>query len=303
MTDRKTALFGFLLVLACCIAQPGWSAVADKTPVWRVSGASNQVFLLGSIHMLREQDYPLPAAIETAYLESESIIMEIDLDDLDPLAAQAIMRQLGVLPADQSLRQLMGPELYPGVEQAATVLDIPLELLQQSRPWLAAVTIEQLLLSRIGFNPALGIEAHLVSRAASDGKEITGLETLREQFEFLASLTLDTQRQLLLQTLDSNHDLEQQMDALIHAWRHGDVAFIEAQMLEDIVRYPELYAVIVSERNRRWAEQIEQLLDDEQDYLVVMGSMHLVGADGVPALLQQKDLQVLQLTGELRDDR
>lgn len=298
MARRGIAIFRCLLFLACWTIQPGWSAEPEGSPVWQVSGERNQVFLLGSIHLLRQDDYPLPAAIDKAYVEAESIVMEIDLDDMDPFSAQGMIRELGVLPAGQSLELLMGPERYSRVEAAAQILDIPLELLQQSRPWLAAVTIEQLLLTRIGFDPELGVEAHIMERAASDGKEITGLETLRQQFEFLASLSLDAQCQLLLQALEAKQDIEQQMDMLVQAWRDGNSAYLEDQLLREIEHYEELYAVIVSERNQRWAEQIAELLDDEQDYLVVVGSMHLVGEDGVPALLAGRNLQVRQIAGE-----
>ena len=297
MARRRSVFFGCLLFLICGL-QPGWSAEPGGSPVWQVSGERNQVFLLGSIHLLRQGDYPLPDAIDQAYAEAESIVMEIDLDDLDPFAAQGLIRELGVLPAGESLALLMGPELYPDVEAAAQVLDIPLDLFQQSRPWLAAMTIEQLLLTRIGFDPTLGIEAHIMARAAGDGKEITGLETLRQQFEFLATLTLDAQRQLLLQTLESSADIQQQMDALIMAWREGDSAYLEEQLLEEIEQYAELYAVIVSDRNHRWVEQITALLDDEKDYLVIVGSMHLVGKDGVPALLAGKKFLVRQISAD-----
>jgi uncharacterized protein YbaP (TraB family) len=298
MARRRISVWCYLLLAACWVLQPGWSAKPGGSPVWQVSGERNQVFLLGSIHLLRQDDYPLPAAIDRAYVEAESIVMEIDLDDMDPFSAQGMVRELGVLPAGQSLELLMGPERYAGVEAAAGILDIPLELLQQSRPWLAAVTVEQLLLTRIGFAPELGVETYIMERAVSDGKAITGLETLRQQFEFLASLSLDAQYQLLMQTLEAKQDIEQQMDALVLAWRNGDSAYLEAKLLSEIEHYEELYTVIVSERNRRWAEQIAELLDDEQDYLVVVGSMHLVGEDGVPALLAGKELQVRQVAGE-----
>lgn len=298
MADRRLAKFFSLIAIAGVFLQPGIAGASDLAPVWQVSGVNNQVYLVGSIHLLRREDYPLPAAIDRAYAESEAILMEIDLDDLDPFAAQSAMRELGVLPPGKTLKDLMGAEHYPTVEQAAATMDIPLDLLQQSRPWLAAVTIEQLLLNRIGFDPALGIEAQLMARAVTDGKQITGLETLREQLNFLASLTLETQRQLLLQTLAANENLEAQMDGMIAAWRRGDSAYLEAQMLDDIASYPELYAVIVSNRNQRWAEQLEQLLDDDQDYLVVVGSMHLVGEDGVPAILEERQYRVAQMPAQ-----
>ncbi len=251
---------------------------------------------MGSIHLLREQDYPLPAAFDDAYQDADSIIMEIDMDDLDPVQAQVLIRKLGLLDDDETLRDEMGAELYERTERAAAELDIPLELLEKSRPWLAAMTVEQLLLGRFGFDPQFGVEMHMLGKAAEDGKEITGLETLQEQFEFLATMSLDAQRDLLLQTLESNRDLQTSMNNVVGAWKRGDGAYLEKELLQDIADYPELYTRIVRDRNIAWRGQITKLLKDDKNYLVIVGTLHLVGPDGVPALLKQNNIAVEQLT-------
>lgn len=285
-----------LLLLIALLWGSVSTANGDALPLWRVTGTTNQIYLLGSIHLLREQDYPLPAAIEEAYDESDSMIMEIDMDDLDPLEAQILVRELGLLSGEQTLRDEMGPELYERIRESAEKLDIPLELLEKSRPWLAAMTVEQLLLSRFGFDPEYGVEMYLLGKAAIDAKEITGLETLRQQFEFLANMSLDAQRSLLLETLDSSADLQATMDNVVAAWKRGDSAYLEEQLLQDIADYPELYARIVRDRNHAWREQITKLLRDDRNYLIIVGSLHLVGPDGLPSLLKERDFAVQQLT-------
>jgi uncharacterized protein YbaP (TraB family) len=285
-----------ILILIALLWTSVSTANGEALPLWRVTGATNQIYLLGSIHLLREQDYPLPAAIEKAYEESDSMVMEIDMDDLDPMEAQILIRELGLLPGEQTLRDEMGPELYRRTQDSAERLDIPLELLEKSRPWLAAMTVEQLLLSRFGFDPRFGVEMYLLGKAAIDAKEITGLETLREQFEFLAHMSLDAQRSLLLETLDSSSDLQTTMDNVVAAWKRGDSAYLEEQLLQDIADYPELYARIVHDRNHAWREQITELLQDDKNYLIIVGSLHLIGPDGLPTLLKERNFAVQQLT-------
>ena len=102
------------------------------------------------------------------------------------------------------------------------MIDIPLDMLAQSEPWLAAMTVELMMLYRIGFDPLLGVEMIMTTRATQDGKPIEGLETIDEQLSFLDGLPLEAQREMLLQTLAEGAALSESIDELIDAWRYGD---------------------------------------------------------------------------------
>ena len=275
------------------------AVLADSagTPVtmWMAEGSGNRVYLLGSIHLLREQDHPLPQIIADAYEDAETLYMELDMDDLDPLATQATINRLGMLEEGISLRQVMGEELYAEAAAAASELEIPLEMLDRTEPWYAAITVEQLVLARIGFSTAYGIEMHLLRKASGDGKEILGFETLEQQLGYLDGLSLEAQRELLMQTLTEGAVIREIMDDLISAWRSGDIDYLEQTLLADLSGYPELYDTIVADRNRLWVDTIDDLLDDGEDYLVIVGALHLVGEDGVPRLLEQRGIRITQM--------
>ncbi|MEM8684173.1 MAG: TraB/GumN family protein [Pseudomonadota bacterium] len=284
------------LLLACCLLLLALPARGDHPlSLWEIKGDKNAVYLLGSVHLLRPKDHPLPSRIEQAYDDAESIIMEIDMDDLDPIATQAMVNRLGVLNDGRTLRDLLGSERYAEAEAAAAAMDIPFGLLSQSEPWLAAVTIEQMALARLGFNPALGVEMTFSNKAQADGKPIDGFESIEEQLSFLDGLSADAQSDLLMQTLQEGRQLGAAMDELIEAWRVGDIDYLESTVLTDIQAFPELYDVIVADRNTRWVEQIVALLNDDDDYLIIVGALHLVGPDGVPALLRAQGTDVNQL--------
>lgn len=273
------------------------TAQEESHPVsmWQLDGESNRVYLLGSVHLLRADDHPLPSIIDAVYKEAETLIMELDMDDIDPVEAQSLLTQLGLIQDERSLEDLMGSDNYAEAEALAESADIPLAMLTKSEPWLAAITVEQLMLARIGFNPLFGIENHLMEKASVDKKEILGLETLREQLEFLDGMSPESQAALLLQSLKESVDIQKIMDELVDAWRHGDIGFMEDNMLDEMKQYPELYRTIVVERNLSWVGKIEELLDDEDDYLIVVGALHLIGDDGVPSLLAERGREVEQL--------
>ena len=287
-----------VLTLVILLSSPTvWPDTAGHpVTLWRATGQSNSVYLLGSIHLLRPGDYPLPAAIDAAYEEAEVLVMELDMDDLDGAQAQQLFTRYGVLPDGKTLRDLMGEPAYQQASAAAEAINIPIEMLAQSEPWLAAITVEMMMLYRIGFNPMLGIEMQLVSQAAHDGKPIEGLETAAEQTAFLDGLSLDTQRDMLLQTLEDGAGIEESIDEIIRAWRYGDIAALESGLLRDLEKNEELSEALVNRRNRRWVTQISELLDDSDDYLVVVGALHLIGDQGVPELLARSGVKIIQLS-------
>jgi uncharacterized protein YbaP (TraB family) len=217
------------------------------------------------------------------------------MDDIDPIQTQTLVSSLGVLGEGSSLEELMGASAWQEALTAAEAIDIPLELLNSSEPWLAAITVEQMLLMRIGFNPSMGVEMHLVQRAATDNKDIHGLESVEEQLRFLDNLSATAQREMLLQALLESAEIEAFMDELIDAWRNGDVEFMEETILADMQQYTELHEVIVVERNRRWVAAINEYMTHDDDYLIIVGALHLVGDDGVPSLLRQQGKTIRQL--------
>ncbi len=148
---------------------------------------------------------------------------------------------------------------------------------------------------RVGFSPMHGIEFHLSEYAKRDNKEIRGLETTRQQLEILDSLSPGSQRDMLIQALTESMDLANVMDDLVDAWRYGDVEFLENSLLAEMQEYDELHQAIVLDRNINWVGQIQELLDDQDDYLIVVGALHLVGEEGVPQLLSQRGHAVRQL--------
>jgi len=290
--SRFTCLI-LLLFVGCPL-----SADTEAHPVtlWRAEGASNTVYLLGSIHLLREQDHPLPTAIDLAYDDADVLIMELDMDDIDSAATQRLFNESGVLRDGTTLKDLMGDELYRRAETAAAAVDVPIDMLASSEPWLAAITVEMLQLYRMGFNPMLGVEMTMLSRAVRDGKRIDGLEAIEEQLAFLDGLSLSAQQAMLIQTLEESATIRESIDEMIRAWRYGDTASLESGLLDTLKGHEELNDALVNQRNRRWLLKIRELLDDKDDYLIIVGALHLVGKDGVPNLLAQQGVTIKQLS-------
>ena len=272
----------------------------ESAMIWVAEGDSNRVYLMGSIHMLREQDHPLPGIVDAVYDDAEKLVMEIDMDDIDPLAALQFLMQEGVLQGDTTLKDVMGASLYAQAQASAAENDIPIEMLEKSEPWLAAMTVQEMIMMRIGFKAEFGIEMYLMAKASADGKPITGLETIEQQLGFLDGLSPDTQSRWLLQSIVEGRRMEMLIDEMVAAWRNGDVQFLERELLVEMDTYPELYDALLADRNKSWIMPIMNMLDDRDDYLVIVGAAHLVGDDGVPDLLSEQGVRIKQLHEFLR---
>jgi uncharacterized protein len=287
--------FAFLLVLTLSLQPSAFSlqAAEPAAVLWSLQGKTNTVFLLGSVHFLRPSE-ELPKAINAAYAEAEQLLMEIDMDDLDPLHAQQVTLELGMLPEGQTLESQLGAATYAKVSEHAKAVGIDPILINRFRPWLAALTLVQLQLMKMGLDANSGIEQRFVARAAQDKKEIRGLETLREQLAMMANLPAKQQREFLLYSVEDTERATREIDELIAAWRTGDTDQLSALMAEGFEQYPDLYRPLTVDRNRKWIAPIEDLLDDRDDYLVIVGALHLVGKDSVIELLEKGGHKVVR---------
>ncbi len=273
------------------LAAPGL-ATADGFPLWTVEGDAGTVYILGSVHLLRTDDYPLPAPVGRAYEAADDLLMELDLDDLDIASVTTRMLELGASGDGPSAREVFGEDGWKTAVIHGRGLGVDLDAMAAVEPWLAALMTYNLALARTGYDPGLGVDQHLAGRAMADGKPIAGLETLDEQLGLFDSLAPAVQRQLLEQTLDTLDELAAEADALVEAWRAGDLAALRDRLAEDFEDYPDLEQRLVTDRNRAWLPAIEARLARPGEALVVVGALHVVGPEGLPALLKARGYAV-----------
>jgi len=262
--------------------------------LWELHGKHNSVFLLGSIHVLRPADYPLDPAVMRAYASSKSLVMEINLADMDLEQLQGEMMASAMLPEGKSLPEVLGAKRYARAEILAREVGVELSTFDQFAPWFAAEAISQLQLMQLGFQPTSGVEMYFLERARGDGKSVAGLETVHDQIALFEGLSMDAQAEYLVSSLEQAHELPKQVDDMVHAWQRGDTAWFDDQMRSELGRDPALYQSVLAARNRKWIPKIEALLNDDKNYLVIVGTGHLVGRNSVIEMLKKDGIGATQ---------
>jgi len=286
-TMRTTAI-AITMVLA--------AAAADaKTFAWKVAGKGGAVYLVGSVHLLSSDFYPLPPSLDAAYKDSDLLLEEVDMAELtDPVSQMALLSK-GMLPSSTPLDTVISPATYALLTKRAEALGVPAAPFKMLKPWMAALTLVQLEWQQAGFDPQLGLDKHFYDRAKADGKTTQGLETSEYQVSRLDGLSMEQQERLLAESVKELDEERANMKKLVDGWRAGDVAAVERIVLSELKAEPALYQRLLVERNRNWLPKIEALFARPRRALVVVGAAHLVGPDGLIAALKAKGYTVEQL--------
>jgi uncharacterized protein YbaP (TraB family) len=277
-----------------CLAVGALAADEPRGMLWSVKGTRNSVYLVGSIHMLRPSDATLPRPVRDAYARARTIVMEMDLATALGDGMLGAMMGAGTLPAGQTLEGALGPVAYAKFSAFARTHNFDPAMMNRFQPWLAAMMVMQLQVQSLGYAPDAGVDMQLGKSAVADHKRIIGLETLAQQLSLFSSMTLAQQRNFLLYTMADADRAAAQLEQMVGAWQRGDAEALERIGEREIREFPDVARTLVADRNRAWLPAIERVLGESDDALVVVGALHLVGPDGIVALLRRKGYVVVQ---------
>ena len=264
---------------------------------WRAeSGSGATLYLLGSIHFGREDMYPLPGVIRTAFQKSDALVVELDALNMDPMAAAQSFAANGMYGGGGSLREELGEEIWQRLVQAAEQLGVSASLLNMQKPWLAAMTLSGLSVRQAGFDETLGIDMHFLKLA--QGKlPVIELEGMAYQAQLMASLPADAQRAMLTDTLRILEQGANYYQRMVDIWRSGDVVGLEKLIGESLsgnAAAEQLNRVILDDRNVAMVDRLKELAAQGGTYFVVVGAAHLVGPRGIVASLKGQGYSVRQ---------
>jgi uncharacterized protein YbaP (TraB family) len=286
-----------LSVLVSCLV--AMLAVADaasaRTFAWKVTGKGGAIYLVGSVHVLTPDFYPLDPALEAAYKDSDLLVEEVDMAELLDPASQMAALSRGMLTGDQTLDKLLSPATLALVKKATGDLGAAGGPLMRFKPWMLAIALQGFELQKVGFDPELGLDKHFYDRAKEQGKAVQGLETAEYQISRFDTMTMEQQDRMLAQTLKELDTEIASVGKLTAAWKSGDAPAVERIVLADLKSDPQMYQRLLVERNKNWLPKIEALFAGRGRALVVVGAAHLVGPDGVLAMLKAKGYTVEQL--------
>lgn len=294
---RLLYLIPLLTALCACGREPAVMAelrgatAAEAGPagsVWVVDSASGgRLYLCGTIHILRAEDYPLAPAYEAAYASSKRLIFELPPGAGSGAGTAARMKELGAMPAGMKLESAVGAEIWESVKHWCSARGVPAFTMSGLRPWFVSLMITNTEYSALGASPSMGVDQHFEKRAKRDGKPAEGLETLEFQLQLFAGLSPELQKAMLEQTLAEVSTLAEEYEKMITAWKHGRLDDLHAMLFREAAKYPELMEIFLAARNRQWMTRMEELLTLPDASMVLVGTGHFTAETGLIELLRK----------------
>lgn len=285
-------------ILAAAVAVWLWVAAGSaqgKHFLWKVEGPGASVaYLLGSLHVLTPDFYPLSTEINQAFAASKTLVEEVDFDEMNDPAQ--MMNALGraMLADGRTLDQMVAPATFAEVSRRVEKAGLPMMAIQRMKPWLVAITLMGPTLQAAGFKAELGIDKHFFDRAKEAGLKRQSLETLAYQMARFDELSPKLQEEMLISGMKELDTQVGNVTEMAKQWAAGDIKSLEKSLLVSFEDSRELYDRLLVERNRNWVPHVETCLQQNAGCFIVVGAAHLVGPDGLPALLANKGYKVTQ---------
>ncbi|WP_053980398.1 TraB/GumN family protein [Marinagarivorans algicola] len=265
--------------------------------VWRVSNEHGELYLGGTIHMLRPSDYPLKPEYDIAFKDSDTLVFETDINAAMDMGFQQQMMMQMSLPPGKTLQDILSPKTYTRLSTFAAERGLPIDMLQSFKPALVAVTLTQLELQKLGITATNGIESYFSGLAKTHNKSVSSLETPDEQIAIMASMGEGYEDDFINGSLDDFENLAQEFKHLINAWKEGDVSTINEKMttmMKD--RFPQMYNNLLVKRNFNWIKEIDRLIKTPDKEFILVGAAHLAGNDSVQNLLKAQGYTIEKVT-------
>jgi len=280
----------FLLPLIAALATA--APATAQPPVWVVRDEDSTIVLFGSVHMLPPGLDWRPQALTTAIQGAQDIWFELPLDAEDSRAVGQIAVNRGLLPKGETLSDKLSRSGRRRLEAAAKRMNLSMAALNRMRPWLAEVTVGVAQLAGGGANGSDGVERTL-DKAAPATAERRAFETPEQQIAFFADAPEKDQIASLENSLREMKKDPNAYSKLVEAWLAGDTKALEREGLKPMLHdTPGMYRRLVVERNARWTDMIAQRLAGSGETVMVVGAAHLIGKDGVPAMLRRRGIHV-----------
>lgn len=246
------------------------------------------MLLLGSIHVVSRDLYPLDPRIESAFQNAHTLVLEIPLDTAAQQQVAQKLARAGAYPAGDSIDLHLDREaldlLHRHLKRSGTSFD----RIRSLRPWFAAVILILDELQRLGYHPEFGIDAYFAEKARNR-KRIVGLEVVDEQVALFSGMSDAVQEAMLKDVLTRLDELGEQMKRAQWLWRAGDATGLDELLVAPMrSKHPELYQKLFADRNRRMAAAVEEYLKSTGVHFVVVGSGHVIGPHGILDLLRAR---------------
>ena len=285
-----------LFFAASLYLSPVYAEDAAAPALWKLSDADSEIYLFGTVHMLDPNLSWHSAKVNDAFNEAGTLILEAPVLDTPPEEMQRIVMKHAMNAAGTSLGGLLSEtsnkkliEVLMSFNMSAEQAAATKQSFEPLRPWIVGLQLAAMQAQQQGADPSAGVDSVLEEAAKRAGKSLKYFESVEQQISFFAGLSQAKETQMLEESLDQMLEDPDLLNAMVRDWIQGDAASV-GHTLQEALDDPQLYAVLLTNRNQDWAQQIKTLMDGSGRYFIAVGTGHLVGKGSVQEFLALKGL-------------
>jgi hypothetical protein len=274
-------------------AAQGMRDARDHGFLWRISKEGRSSYLYGTIHAARQEwMYPGPT-IAAALRSSDTLALELDV--LDPDIQQRLAASIGSRRSDP-----LPPALVRRLDRRLAVECVDAAAFGRFAPEFQVASLTVLAARRDGFDPSYAIDLVLAGLARDLDKPVVSLETPEAQMQ---ALQMPTHAETVAFVSDALDDLEAgrarpMLNRIAQVWVDGDYAALSgyAKWCDCLRTRSERAAMkrLLDDRNPGLAARIDALHAGGRQVFAAVGSLHMIGPTGLPALMKKRGYKVEQ---------
>jgi uncharacterized protein YbaP (TraB family) len=285
---KKILLAVFLVLVFCTQSQA-------ESSVWKVQKSDSVLYVGGTIHLLRQFDYPLPQEFDKAYASSDMLIFEVDQGKASDPSVQQKLLSKAMYTDGTTVDMHLSADVYKLLNEHCLANGIPIEQLKQFKPQIIAVLMDAMELAKLGVSQE-GVDMFFYKAASKDNKAVEGLETIDEQIDYLLEMGKGHENDLVSYTITDINSTKNNFEIIVDSWRRGDVDKLDRLIVGEIrTKMPEIYKDVIMNRNNNWMQVIEKYFANQKTEFVMVGMAHLVGTDEIIEMLSKKGYKVEKL--------
>ncbi|MES3023141.1 MAG: TraB/GumN family protein [Pseudomonadota bacterium] len=291
----RSKIIVMFLSLSLLASPAAWGA--DRGALFKVTSGSHTLHLFGTMHVGLPEFYPLEPRIAAAVAGASTLALEVD-PLMDPAQMAGQLREHAQFAPGSAGNSAMPPALKARLEPVLKRAKLDLAAVAPYKPWMVSVLLGLHEYVSLGYRPDLSVDLHLAKLARTAKVPVLELESAAAQMAIFGRLPLADQWRMLEETVAMIESGRQhaELDEIVGAWRNGDQAALDAVAArlekDDSVGGKFFQKVLLEERNGPMADKLATLVKGQTNTVAAVGVLHLVGKQGLPALLRARGLKV-----------
>ncbi|WP_185964330.1 TraB/GumN family protein [Aliikangiella marina] len=271
---------------------------AKGPALWKISDENSEVWLFGTIHILKPETLWQTDKIKHAFEQADTVYLEAPTEEITQEEMFKVMLPYIQNPNGVMLSSLISKEAYEDLKVAVEGLGMPssaLASLEPMRPWFVAVNLSVQHLVANGYDPESGVDGILYTQAKQSGKTLRYFETIEQQIRFFGTMSANEEVAMFEAGIPDLLENQSMLDEIIKNWQRGDVEAVAKTLNEEMDKTPTLKERLLVNRNQDWAKQIAKIMKGSGKTFIAVGSGHLAGEGSLQAFLTAKGFEIKRL--------